>query len=90
MRMILMVSLFFSAAEVCPICKEEFRVKNFDRNIIKLSQKSADRINESSRKRGQNDVVVRVGQRVHNYCRGYWNPESIKRDLSIIQRGVRR
>ena len=57
-----------------------------DGSISKLRQKGADTVNESSRKRGHNDVVVRVGQRVHNLCRSYWtNPRTIKRDVSLSQ-----
>ena len=77
---------FFSGAEVCPLCKEEFKDDEFTGDSVRLLQKGADTINESSRKRGQNDVIVRVGQRVHCSCRSYWtHPEKIERALRQSQ-----
>lgn len=60
--------------EVCPICKKEFDDGD-DRHISKLFKKGIDTINESSRKRGREDVVAKAGQRVHKQCRNTWTNE---------------
>ena len=60
-----------SEGDVCPICKTELNYEN-DRSISKLRQRGAETINAFSRKRGRDDVVVRAGQRVHNFCRQTW------------------
>lgn len=67
--------------EICPICNKE--INNDDpSNIAKLFQKGADKINDSSRKRGRDDVVVTEGQRVHKDCRKwYTNEQDINRTL---------
>ena len=57
--------------EVCPICKTELKDDD-DGGISKLQHRGADTINAFSRKRGRDDVVAQVGQRVHRYCRRTW------------------
>ena len=68
--------------EVCSTCKKEYD-NDDSRNISKLFQKGGDTINESSRKRCQEDVDARIGQRVHKLCRITWtNTKDIKRALN--------
>ena len=60
-----------SKDDVCLICKEEVDDDD-NRNISKLSQKGDDTINESNRKRYQEDIVARAGQGVYKLCRNTW------------------
>ena len=67
--------------ETCPICKKDINEGN-PSNICKLFKKGADKINESSRKRSRDDVVVAEGLRVHKDCRKwYTNEGDIQRTL---------
>lgn len=66
--------------DTCPICQKGF--DDVDKDVSKLFQKGADKINESSRKRGRDDVVARPGQRIHQVCRKKWtNDKEIKQTL---------
>ena len=67
--------------EVCPICKKEFKDAD-NRYVSKLFKKGADTINQSSKKRGREDVFAKPGQNVHKQCRNTWtNEKEINRML---------
>ena len=68
--------------QVCPICKKELEDGD-DRQTSQLFKKGADTINDSSRKRGREDIVAKPGQRVHKQCRNIWtNEKDIKRVIN--------
>ena len=67
--------------DTCPICQKSFDDQD-GQGVSTLFQKGADKINESSRKRGREEVVARQGQRVHQACRRKWtNEKDITRTL---------
>ena len=67
--------------ETCPICKKEIDHGN-STDSFKIFKKGVDKINESSVKRGRDDVVVVEGMQVHKDCRKwYTNEGDIQRTL---------
>jgi len=58
----------------CPICHEG-TADDPPSSVSVIRQKGADTINESSQKRGRDDVVARAGQTVHKKCHLQYNKD---------------